>query len=111
MTGDPAAGVRDLFVGHAADLVRALDALAERAADVEAAATAIADALRGGGTLLVAGNGGSAAEAQHLSAEFIGRLRPDRERPALAAVALHADTSALTAAANDYGYDRANTRS
>ncbi len=59
--------------------------------------------LVGGGRLLVAGNGGSAAQAQHLSAELVGRYRDDR--PALSAIALHAETSSLTAIGNDYGYD------
>jgi len=57
--------------------------------------------LSHGGRLLIAGNGGSAAEAQHLSAELVGRYRGDR--PAFSALALHADTSSVTAIANDYG--------
>lgn len=61
----------------------------------------LAELLPGGARLLVAGNGGSAAQAQHLSAEFVGRYGPDR-RP-YSSIALHADTSALTAIANDYG--------
>jgi phosphoheptose isomerase len=59
--------------------------------------------LRAGNKLLVCGNGGSAADAQHFSAEFTGRY--ERERPGLPAIALTVDTSALTAIANDYGYD------
>jgi len=58
--------------------------------------------LAAGGRLLVAGNGGSAAEAQHLTAELVGKLRDDREP--LSAIALHAETSALTAIGNDYGF-------
>ncbi|MCA2211993.1 D-sedoheptulose-7-phosphate isomerase [Jidongwangia harbinensis] len=61
-----------------------------------------------GGRLLVAGNGGSAAEAQHLAAELVGRLRD--ERMPLSAVALTADTSAVTAISNDYGYDEVFAR-
>ncbi|HEY0937057.1 MAG TPA: SIS domain-containing protein [Trebonia sp.] len=57
--------------------------------------------LLGGNRLLVAGNGGSAAEAQHLTAELVGRYAADR--PPLSAIALHAETSALTAIGNDYG--------
>ncbi|WBB71649.1 SIS domain-containing protein [Micromonospora sp. WMMD1128] len=64
--------------------------------------------LAAGGRLLVAGNGGSAAEAQHLTAELVGKLRHDR-RP-LSAIALHAETSALTAIGNDYGYDEVFAR-
>lgn len=64
---------------------------------------ALARRLVDGGRLLVAGNGGSAAEAQHLTAELVGKLRDDRQP--LSAIALHAETSALTAIGNDYGYD------
>jgi D-sedoheptulose 7-phosphate isomerase len=59
--------------------------------------------LSGGGRLLAAGNGGSAAQAQHLTAELVGRYCEDR--PAYSAIALHADTSSCTAIANDYGVD------
>jgi D-sedoheptulose 7-phosphate isomerase len=69
-----------------------------------AAAGACVDALRAGGKILLAGNGGSAADAQHVAAEFVGRF--GRERPALAAVALTTDTSILTAIGNDYGYEQ-----
>ena len=62
-----------------------------------------ADSMKSGGKLLVAGNGGSAADAQHLVAEFVVRLTVNRA--ALRAVALTTDTSILTAAGNDYGYD------
>lgn len=61
----------------------------------------LADVLGGGGRLLACGNGGSAAEAQHLTGEFAGRFKQDR-RP-YSAIALHTDTSALTAVLNDYG--------
>ncbi len=68
-----------------------------------AAAERIAHSLREGGKLMTAGNGGSAADAQHLAAEFISRLTKDR--PALHAVALTTDSSILTAVGNDYGYE------
>jgi D-sedoheptulose 7-phosphate isomerase len=61
-----------------------------------------------GGRLLVAGNGGSAAEAQHLSSELVGKMRDDRQ--ALSAIALHAESSSLTAIGNDYGYERVFAR-
>lgn len=64
--------------------------------------------LARGGRLLVAGNGGSAAEAQHLTAELVGKLRDDREP--LSAIALHAETSTLTAIGNDYGFDEVFAR-
>jgi D-sedoheptulose 7-phosphate isomerase len=77
-------------------------------APVVAAARAMSDSLARGGRVLVFGNGGSAAEAQHFAAELMGRFT--RERRALAAVALTTDTSALTAIGNDYGFDRVFAR-
>jgi len=68
----------------------------------------LAGLLVGGGRLLAAGNGGSAAEAQHLTAELVGKLRDDR--PALSAIALTAETSSLTAVSNDFGYDEVFAR-
>ncbi|PZG15523.1 phosphoheptose isomerase [Micromonospora craterilacus] len=68
----------------------------------------LARRLTAGGRLLVAGNGGSAAEAQHLTAELVGKLRDDRQP--LSAIALHAETSALTAIGNDYGYQEVFAR-
>ena len=65
---------------------------------------AVRTALEAGGKLLIFGNGGSAADAQHAAAELVGRFA--RERNALAAVALTSDSSILTSVANDYGYDR-----
>lgn len=68
------------------------------------AAQATAKAMLNGRKLMVAGNGGSAADAQHLVAEFVGRLVNDR--PAMRAIALTVDTSILTAVGNDYGFER-----
>ncbi len=68
-----------------------------------AMAEAISNAMRDGRKLLIAGNGGSAADAQHIAGEFISRLMYDRAP--LPAIALTTDTSALTATGNDYGYD------
>jgi D-sedoheptulose 7-phosphate isomerase len=72
------------------------------------AAEAIVTSLRRGGKLLVFGNGGSAADAQHLAAEFVGRFA--REREAFAAVALTTDTSVLTSVSNDYAFERVFAR-
>jgi D-sedoheptulose 7-phosphate isomerase len=72
------------------------------------AAQAIAEALKGGGKLLLFGNGGSAADAQHLAAELVGRFM--KERAALPALALTVDTSTLTAIANDYSYKQVFVR-
>jgi D-sedoheptulose 7-phosphate isomerase len=75
---------------------------------VAQAATRIVKSLCGGGKVLFCGNGGSAADAQHLAAEFTGRYL--KERRALPALALHANTSSLTAIGNDYGFDQVFAR-
>jgi len=72
------------------------------------AADAIGSALARGGKVLVCGNGGSAADAQHLAAELVGRF--ERERQALAAIALTTDTSILTSIGNDYAFERVFVR-
>ena len=71
---------------------------------IVAIADAIARALRSGGKLMIAGNGGSAADAQHIAGEFLSRLNFDRNP--LPAIALTTDTSVLTAIGNDYGFER-----
>jgi D-sedoheptulose 7-phosphate isomerase len=77
-------------------------------ATARAIAAVLIGALRAGNKILLIGNGGSAADAQHIAAEIIGRYKQDR--PAYAAVALTTDTSALTAIANDYGFEQMFTR-
>lgn len=72
------------------------------------AISAIVASLTSGGKVLACGNGGSAADAQHFSAEFVGRF--ERERPELAAIALTTDTSILTAVGNDYAFDAVFSR-
>lgn len=81
---------------------RAADACA---ADVTHAAGLVVEALRGGGRILLCGNGGSAADSQHLAAEFVGTLTLHNRRPAIPAIALTTDTSILTAIANDFGFE------
>ena len=78
------------------------------AAPVVEAAAAIRAAQAAGGKLLIFGNGGSAADAQHMAAELVSRFQ--RERPALAAIALTTDTSILSAIGNDYSFDRVFVR-
>jgi len=73
-------------------------------AQIARAGEALAAALKSGHKALACGNGGSAADCQHFAAELVGRF--ERERPGLPAVALTVDTSALTAIANDYDFDR-----
>ena len=82
--------------------------LPKLATEVSEAVDLIYSSLVKGGLLLVAGNGGSAADAQHIAAELTGRFL--RERQPLRALALHGNTSSLTAIGNDYGYDRVFAR-
>ena len=77
--------------------------LAALDAHVEQAINACVNSLRAGGKLMLCGNGGSAADSQHLAAEFTGRFIKDR--PPIAAIALSTDTSALTCIANDYSFE------
>jgi len=93
---------------HFAALQRALGAMLADAPRVESWGRHLAGVLDGGGRLLACGNGGSAAEAQHLTSELVGRFMADR-RP-FSAIALHAETSALTAITNDYGGHEAFAR-
>ncbi|GAA3825097.1 MULTISPECIES: SIS domain-containing protein [Amycolatopsis] len=89
--------IEERFAALAATM-RDLTALAPR---IEAWGRHLAEVLGAGGRLLACGNGGSAAEAQHLTGELVGRFVNDRQP--LSAIALHADTSAATAIVNDYG--------
>jgi D-sedoheptulose 7-phosphate isomerase len=93
---------------HVDRLAAALPALRAAAPTLTRWGTDLAGRLLSGSRLLAGGNGGSAAEAQHLTAELVGRF--DGERSPLAAIALHADTSSLTAIGNDYGYEEVYAR-
>jgi D-sedoheptulose 7-phosphate isomerase len=85
------------------DLAAVLEDAKDSAAILAKAAEIVAASIEKGGTVYLCGNGGSAAEAQHFAAEFVGRFLV--ERPGLPAHALSADTSKLTAIGNDYGFD------
>ena len=87
--------------GRVIDLIAKDEVLRAR---VRLAAEAAIECFRSGGKILLAGNGGSAADAQHIAGEFVSRFAFDR--PGLAAIALTTDTSILTAIGNDYGYER-----
>ncbi len=100
-----AARVREILL-ESADVKRAL--AEEAGAAIAAAASLVAETFARGGKLLLFGNGGSAADAQHLAGELTGRFR--RERDALPAIALTANTSDLTAIGNDYAFDRVFSR-
>ncbi len=93
---------------HVDALSATLTALRAESARLTRWADVLAQRLPAGARLLAAGNGGSAAEAQHLTAELVGRFEDDR--PAYSAIALHAETSSLTAIGNDYGYDEVFAR-
>jgi len=73
--------------------------------DIVRAAELLVNALLDGGRILLCGNGGSAADSQHLAAEFVSTLTVDNRRPAIPALALTTDTSILTAVANDFGFE------
>ena len=101
----------DLIVADLKQSRAVLDrALADRALlnDVGRAAAIVENALADGNKVMFAGNGGSAADAQHLAGELVGRFKFDR--PALPGLALTTDTSVLTAIGNDYGYDQVFAR-
>ncbi|MDR7035674.1 D-sedoheptulose 7-phosphate isomerase [Methylobacterium sp. BE186] len=109
LTGSlPASGPRrQAMDAHLAASVRVMQEAASSHAFLDSlAATAdlMVACLRGGGKLMFAGNGGSAADAQHIAGEFVSRLNLDRAP--LAALALTVDTSVLTAIGNDYGFER-----
>ena len=82
--------------------------LKEKLADIEAAGELICDALLAGNKILLCGNGGSAADAQHIAAELVGRY--ENVRRAFPAIALTTDTSALTALSNDFGFEEVFAR-
>ncbi|TCK28359.1 D-sedoheptulose 7-phosphate isomerase [Ancylobacter aquaticus] len=98
----------DVIVAYFAETARLMGRLDAVAADVARAAEACIAALSSGGKVMFCGNGGSAADAQHLAAELMGRFL--FERDPLPALALTLDASALTAIANDYGYEHVFAR-
>jgi phosphoheptose isomerase len=97
---------KKLIRDHLAESVRVKSLVADQCgADIERAAALITESFRKGGKLMLCGNGGSAADCQHLAAEFTSRLTKDFPRPALPAIALTTDTSFITAFANDISYE------
>jgi D-sedoheptulose 7-phosphate isomerase len=91
------------YLAEAAELMRRVEG--ECVEDVVRASELLVASYRSGGKALICGNGGSAADAQHLATEFVSTLTLDRQRPSIAAVALTTDTSLLTAIANDFGVE------
>ena len=94
--------IREYLLETSRTAARTADACAE---EILGATAAIVEALRGGGKILLCGNGGSAGDAQHLATEFVSTLTVDRRRDAIPAIALTTDSSLLTAVANDFGFD------
>jgi len=102
---------KDLIAAHLKTSLAAFERAAQDTAMLTVArkiAEVIVHGLRAGHKLLLVGNGGSAGDAQHIAAEIVGRYK--KERPAYAAIALTTDTSALTAIANDYGFEQVFAR-
>ena len=91
-----------------ADHTQAVQSLAGSIEVLQRMADMLIESLRSGGKVLIFGNGGSAADAQHIAGEFLGRFR--RERPAFAAIALSTDTSTITAIGNDYSFGQVFSR-
>jgi D-sedoheptulose 7-phosphate isomerase len=103
--------LKDFIAGELRKSAAIIDAIVADAAiarSIETVARLCVDALRAGGKLLIAGNGGSAADAQHVAAEFTGRYLLDR--PPLPAIALAENAAAVTAIANDYGFEQVFAR-
>lgn len=97
---------KKLIFNHLQESARVKELTKESCCEViEAAALMIASNMSTGGKLMLCGNGGSAADCQHIAAEFTSVLRQDFPRPGLPAIALTTDTSFITARGNDYGYD------
>jgi D-sedoheptulose 7-phosphate isomerase len=94
--------IREYLLETSRTAARTADACAE---EILGATAAIVEALRGGGKILLCGNGGSAGDAQHLATEFVSTLTVDRRRDAIPAIALTTDSSLITAVANDFGFD------
>ena len=97
--------IKSEFVKHIETTEATMQSLGK---EIELSANICINSLQNNGKILICGNGGSAADAQHLAGEFVSRFNYDR--PGLAAFALTTDTSVLTAIGNDYGYDRVFSR-
>lgn len=95
--------MQDYIQNQLDELIEGLKQLKDQAATVNQIVALCVDALKAGNKIIFCGNGGSAAQSQHLAAELVGRYKLDR--PAMNSISLTVDTSNLTAIGNDYGYD------
>lgn len=93
--------IKDELASHLEVINKTIEIMQEK---LEEASKLVVETLKNGNKILLCGNGGSAADAQHIAAELVGRYKT--ERKGLPGIALTTDTSALTAISNDYGYDR-----
>ena len=93
--------INNEFLSHLETIHKVIESMGEK---LEIASKLVVETLKNGNKILLCGNGGSAADAQHIAAELSGRYKI--ERRGLPAIAITTDTSALTAISNDYGYDR-----
>lgn len=100
--------MKDIFQKHSEELREVLENLGDFHGQVAMVATQLKEAFAKGNKVLIAGNGGSAAEAQHFSDEMVGRYKVDR--PAYPVIALTADSAVITCIGNDYGYEEVFTR-
>lgn len=97
--------MKELVTDHIRRSIAAKERLLEDVAPIVAGGQLIVECFRSGGKLLCCGNGGSAADAQHIATEFLIRYSAANERGSLPALSLAADSSALTAAGNDFGFE------
>ncbi len=97
--------MKELFDEALREHKKVIDGLETFYPDIEVIASQISETLKRGNKIMLCGNGGSAADAQHIATEFIVRFRGEFNRRSLPAIALTTDTSLLTACANDYGFD------
>lgn len=103
--------MQELVLAHIRRSIEAKERLiADSLDDIVQGGERLTDVLRKGGKLLVCGNGGSAADAQHIATEYLVRYRATPERRSLPAISLAADSSAITAGGNDFGFDRVFAR-
>jgi D-sedoheptulose 7-phosphate isomerase len=100
--------MRERVLALLRDNISTMEKVKGLAADIALFARKVAESHRKGGKLILMGNGGSAADAQHIAAEFVGRFI--KERRAMPALALHTNTSTLTAVGNDYGFEETYAR-
>ncbi|MEA1927541.1 MAG: D-sedoheptulose 7-phosphate isomerase [Candidatus Auribacterota bacterium] len=100
--------MEEQIISSIEERVRLGEKLKELASPIAQSSRMVIDCLKSGGKVMVCGNGGSAADSQHIAAELVGRFK--RERRALAAIALSTDSSILTSLANDYSFDRVFSR-